>query len=219
MNLLIIGAPGTGKGTMSGLIVEKYHVVHVSTGDMLRDAVANKTEVGLKANEFMQKGELVPDSVIHDIITEWLSNADLSNGFLFDGYPRSKAQAEDLDEILKGLNMKIDHVINLELDEELLKSRITGRRICKNCKEIYHIVTNKPAVEGVCDKCGGELYQRKDDTLESLITRLDAYHKSTEPVIEFYDKMNLVSSINADQSIDGVFDSIKAVVGGVNDND
>ena len=219
MNLLIIGAPGTGKGTMSGLIVEKYHVVHVSTGDMLRDAVANKTEVGLKANEFMQKGELVPDSVIHDIITEWLSNADLSNGFLFDGYPRSKAQAEDLDEILKGLNMKIDHVINLELDEELLKSRITGRRICKNCKEIYHIVTKKPAVEGICDKCGGELYQRKDDTLESLITRLDAYHKSTEPVIEFYDKMNLVSSINADQSIDGVFDSIKAVVGGVNDND
>lgn len=218
MNLLIIGAPGTGKGTMSGLIVDKYHVVHVSTGDMLRDAVANKTEVGLKANEFMQKGELVPDSVIHDIITEWLSNADLSNGFLFDGYPRSRAQAEDLDAILKKLNMKIDHVINLELDEELLKSRITGRRICKNCKEIYHTVTKKPAVEGVCDKCGGELYQRKDDTLESLTTRLDAYHKSTEPVIEFYDKMNLVSSINADQSIDSVFDSIKAVVGGVNDN-
>lgn len=212
MNLLIIGAPGTGKGTMSARIVEEYNVCHVSTGDMLRDAVANQTAVGLKANEYMQSGQLVPDSVIHDIISEWLASADLGNGFLFDGYPRTAAQAEDLESILKELGLKIDHVLNLELNEELLKKRITGRRICKNCKEIYHIETKKPKVEGVCDKCGSELIQRKDDTLESLVTRLESYHKSTEPVIDFYDRMGIVSSIDADQSFDGVFESIKSVL-------
>lgn len=213
MNLLIIGAPGTGKGTMSSLIVDEYKVVHVSTGDMLREAVANKTEVGLKANEYMTKGQLVPDSVIHDIISERLAKDDIKQGFLFDGYPRTYEQALDLAEILKGLNMQIDCVINLNLDEEILKKRITGRRVCSKCKEIYHIESKPSKVEGVCDKCGGELIQRKDDTLESLSTRLDAYHASTKPVIDYYQQLGLVKDVNADQKPEEVFADIKAILG------
>ncbi len=213
MNLLIIGAPGTGKGTMSSLIVDEYKVVHVSTGDMLREAVANKTEVGLKANEYMTKGQLVPDSVIHDIISERLAKNDIKQGFLFDGYPRTYEQALDLADILKGLNMKIDCVINLNLDEEVLKKRITGRRVCSKCKEIYHIENKPSKVDGICDKCGGELIQRKDDTLESLSTRLEAYHASTKPVIDYYQQFGLVKDVNADQKPEAVFKDIKAVLG------
>ena len=213
MNLLIIGAPGTGKGTMSKLIVDKYQVVHVSTGDMLREAVANKTEVGLKAGEYMSKGQLVPDEVIHDIISERLSQDDIKQGFLFDGYPRTEVQAKDLDNILESLNLKIDHVINLNLDDEILKDRITGRRICKKCNAIYHIKNMPPKVEGVCDECGGELYQRKDDTLEALSTRLEAYYASTKPVIDYYKKMDLVTDVDADGGPEKVFDRIKSILG------
>ena len=213
MNLLIIGAPGTGKGTMSTLIVDEYKVVHVSTGDMLREAVAQKTAVGLKANEYMVKGQLVPDSIIHDIISERLSQDDIKQGFLFDGYPRTYEQAVDLDVILKELHMDIDCVINLNLDEEVLKKRITGRRVCNKCKEIYHVESKPSKVEGICDKCGGELIQRKDDTLESLSTRLEAYHASTQPVIEYYQKMDLVKEVNADQKPAEVFADIKAILG------
>ena len=183
-------AQGTGKGTMSALIKENYDVVHVSTGDMLREAVAEKTEVGLKAAEYMNKGALVPDEVIHDIILERLSKDDIKKGFLFDGYPRTLEQAIDLDKILETLNMKIDHVLNLEVDEEILDERITGRRICTKCKEIYHIKNKPPKVEGICDVCGGELMQRKDDTLEALSARLEAYYSSTKPVIDHYESLD-----------------------------
>ena len=213
MNLLIMGAPGTGKGTMSKLIVETFGVKHVSTGDMLRAAVSEGTEVGLKAQEYMTKGALVPDEIIHDIIVEYLGNADLGNGFLFDGYPRTYAQAVDLDEILKQLKLKIDLVINLNVDEQVLADRITCRRICKDCGEIYNLKNKPSKVEGVCDVCGGQLYQRKDDTLESLTTRLEEYHKNTEPVIEYYEKAGLVRQINGDQgSADKVFEEVKSVI-------
>ena len=213
MNILIMGAPGTGKGTMSALIKEHYDVVHVSTGDMLRQAVAEKTEVGLKAQEYMNKGALVPDEIIHDIILERLAKDDIKKGFLFDGYPRTLEQAVDLDRILETLNMKIDHVINLEVDDEILKDRITGRRTCKNCKEIYHIRNKAPKVEGICDVCGGELIQRKDDTLEALSTRLEAYYASTKPVIEYYEKTGLVSSIDGSKPADKVFEDIRSLLG------
>ena len=213
MNILIMGAPGTGKGTMSALIKDSYDVVHVSTGDMLRQAVAEKTAVGLKAQEYMNKGALVPDEIIHDIILERLAKDDIRKGFLFDGYPRTLEQAVDLDKILDTLDMKIDRVINLEVGDEILKDRITGRRTCKDCKEIYHIRNKAPKVEGICDVCGGELVQRKDDTLEALSTRLEAYYASTRPVIEYYERKGLVSTIDAAKAADRVFEDIRSGLG------
>lgn len=191
MNILIMGAPGTGKGTMSQLIKEHYDVVHVSTGDMLRQAVENKTTLGLKVQEYMSAGALVPDEVIHNIILERLAKDDIKKGFLFDGYPRTVKQAIDLDEILGKLNMNIDCIINLDVDVEILKERITGRRTCRNCKEIYHIKNMPPKVEGTCDLCGGELITREDDTLEALMKRLDEYYASTKPVIDYMKRLAL----------------------------
>ena len=208
MNILIIGAPGTGKGTMSNLIVDKYHVVHISTGDMLRHAVALKTEVGLKAQEYMEAGKLVPDEIIHGVILERLKEDDIKNGFLMDGYPRNLRQAEDLEGILKDLGMHIDVVLDLNVDEEVLKERITGRRVCKNCGAIYHIKNNPPQKENTCDLCGGELYTRKDDTLESLVTRLAEYHQNTKPLIDHYQKQGLVKEIDASLKVEEVFEAV-----------
>ncbi len=214
MNILIMGAPGTGKGTMSQLIKEHYDVVHVSTGDMLRQAVENKTTLGLKVQEYMSAGALVPDEVIHNIILERLAKDDIKKGFLFDGYPRTVKQAIDLDEILGKLNMNIDCIINLDVDVEILKERITGRRTCRNCKEIYHIKNMPPKVEGTCDLCGGELIIREDDTLEALMKRLDEYYASTKPVIDYYEKTGLVHNIDGGRDANEVFEDIKAILGG-----
>lgn len=214
MNILIMGAPGTGKGTMSQLIKEHYDVVHVSTGDMLRQAVENKTTLGLKVQEYMSAGALVPDEVIHNIILERLTKDDIKKGFLFDGYPRTVKQAIDLDEILGKLNMNIDCIINLDVDVEILKERITGRRTCRNCKEIYHIKNMPPKVEGTCDLCGGELITREDDTLEALMKRLDEYYASTKPVIDYYEKTGLVHNIDGGRDANEVFEDIKAILGG-----
>ena len=214
MNILIMGAPGTGKGTMSQLIKEHYDVVHVSTGDMLRQAVENKTALGLKVQEYMSAGALVPDEVIHNIILERLAKDDIKKGFLFDGYPRTVKQAIDLDEILGKLNMNIDFIINLDVDVEILKERITGRRTCRNCKEIYHIKNMPPKVEGTCDLCGGELITREDDTLEALMNRLDEYYASTKPVIDYYEKTGLVHNIDGGRDANEVFEDIKAILGG-----
>lgn len=212
MNLLIIGAPGTGKGTMSNLIIKDYEVAHVSTGDMLRAAISAQTEVGLLAKSYMDKGQLVPDETIHNVITEYFDNNKSKSGFLFDGYPRTVKQAEDFDEILKSEGMILDKVICLSLDDEVLKNRITGRRVCPDCKEIYHI-TNKPSkIEGTCDKCGGKLVQRSDDTLEALEKRLVAYYEQTKPVVDYYEAKNLVSYINADQETEKVYEDIKKVL-------
>ena len=208
MNILIIGAPGTGKGTMSNLIVDKYHVVHISTGDMLRHAVALKTEVGLKAQEYMEAGKLVPDEIIHGVILERLKEDDIKDGFLMDGYPRNLRQAEDFEGILKDLGMHIDVVLDLNVDEEVLKERITGRRVCKNCGAIYHIKNNPPQKENTCDLCGGELYTRKDDTLESLVTRLAEYHQNTKPLIDHYQKQGLVKEIDASLKVEEVFEAV-----------
>ncbi len=209
MNLLIIGAPGTGKGTMSSLIINDYDVVHVSTGDMLREAINDATEVGLLAKSYMEKGQLVPDETIHNVIYEYFKKNSLTKGFLFDGYPRTVAQAQDFDKLLASLNMKLDRVLYLSMDDEALKDRITGRRVCPNCNAIYHI-TNKPSkVEGVCDECGNKLVQRSDDTVEALNKRLDAFYKQTKPVVDYYDKVGLVSYINSDQSTEDVYKDIK----------
>ena len=215
MNLLIIGAPGAGKGTMSDLLINTYHLVHVSTGDMLRAAVKAGTPVGLKAQEYMNKGALVPDEVIYDIIVERLSQDDIKAGFLFDGYPRTIAQAQDLDLILKEIGLKIDAVINLNIEDDELIKRITGRRLCPTCGEIFNIYYKAPAKEGVCDKCGAELITRKDDNLESLTVRLQEYHKNTQPVIEYYDKAGLVANVDAKQGVDEVFGDIRKLLEGL----
>ena len=215
MNLLIIGAPCAGKGTMSDILIKNFDLVHISTGDMLREAVKNGTPVGKIAQGYMNAGALVPDEVIHDIIVERFSKDDLDNGFLFDGYPRTKAQAEDLSLILKQLNKKIDAVINLDISDEDLVKRITGRRLCPACGEIYNIYYKKPSKEGICDKCGAELIQRKDDNLESLETRLSEYHKNTQPLIEYYEEMGLVKNTDASKGVDVVFEEIRSFLEGL----
>lgn len=215
MNLLIIGAPGVGKGTMSNILINDYSLVHVSTGDMLRAAIANQTPVGKLASQYMDKGQLVPDEVIHDIIVERLSQDDIKSGFLFDGYPRTLNQAIDLDKILSELNMKIDGVLNLQIDDEVVVKRITGRRTCNSCGSIYNIYFGAPKVEGICDKCGEQLSIRKDDNEESLKKRLEEFHKNTQPVVDYYEKQNLVFNINGDQSIDDEYAEISKVLEGL----
>lgn len=215
MNLLIMGAPGAGKGSMSNLIVEKYEVVHISTGDMLRNAIKEETPVGKKAKEYMDQGNLVPDSIIHDLIIERLSKKDIEKGFLLDGYPRTLAQAIDLSDILSSLNKKVDAVINLNVDEEILLKRITGRRSCPNCKEIYNIYYKPSKVEGVCDKCSSKLVLRKDDNAESLKIRLGEYHKNAQPILEYYKKMDIVNEIDASKTTKESMELIDKVLEGL----
>lgn len=215
MNLLIIGAPGAGKGTMSELLVKNLNIVHISTGDMLRAAIKEQTPVGMIAKEYIDKGNLVPDQIIHDIIVERLSKDDIKNGFLFDGYPRTINQAIDLEEIMKELNIKIDSVINLDIEDQELIKRITGRRLCTHCGQIYNIYYSNTQVEGKCDNCGNELTIRADDNEESLKVRLVEYHKNTQPVIEYYKKMNLVSDIDASLDKEDVYKEIEKVLEGL----
>lgn len=215
MNLLIIGAPGAGKGTVSESLINNYDITHVSTGDMLRAAIKDQTPVGLKAKEYMDDGNLVPDSIIHDIIVERLSKDDMSKGFLFDGYPRTLNQAIDFAEILKQLNKKIDCVINLDIKDEELIKRITGRRLCPKCGEIYNIYYSPSTIDGKCNECGSDLIIRQDDNAEALKIRLDEYHKNTQPVIEYYEKMGLVQSIDASQSKKDVYRNVKTVLEGL----
>ena len=168
MNLVLMGLPGAGKGTQAEKIVEKYNIPHISTGDMFRAAIKDGTELGLQAKSFMDKGELVPDEVTIGIVKERLAKDDCKQGFLLDGFPRTVAQAEALDSMLADLERPIDYVINVDVDKEILMERLTGRRICKECGATYHLVFNPPTKEGVCDRCGGELYQRADDNAETV---------------------------------------------------
>lgn len=213
LNILIMGGPGAGKGTMSAKIVEKYNVCHISTGDIFRSEIGNQTELGMMAKSYMDKGLLVPDEVTNQMVKSYLENLeDKKNGFLLDGYPRTIDQAKAFDALSEGSDLAIDTVIAMELDFSVLSGRITGRRLCRNCGEIYHMVTKPPKQEGICDNCGGELYQRKDDTEESLKVRLDEYSRQTEPVLDFYEKKGLVKHINADQPIEKVWQDVQAAL-------
>ena len=193
MNLILMGLPGAGKGTQAEKIVEKYNIPHISTGDMFRQAVKDETELGLKAKSFMDKGELVPDEVTIGIVRERLSKDDCKNGFLLDGFPRTVHQAESLEQILTDLNKKIDYCINIQVDKEILMERLTGRRICKSCGATYHLVFNPPAQDNMCDKCGGELYQRADDNAETVENRLEVNIKQTATFIRFLSRKRLFS--------------------------
>lgn len=217
MNLVLMGLPGAGKGTQAERIVEKYGIPHISTGDMFRAAMKEGTELGLKAKSFMDQGALVPDEVTIGIVRERLSKLDCQDGFLLDGFPRTVAQAEALESILKDLEKKIDFVINVDVDKDILMARLTGRRICKSCGATYHLVFNPPAVEGTCDRCSGELYQRADDNEETVQNRLDVNLKQTEPLLDFYRQKGYLKDINGQQEIGKVFEDIDQLLKGLNE--
>lgn len=215
MNLVLMGLPGAGKGTQAEKIVEQYGIPHISTGDMFRAAMKEGTELGLQAKAFMDEGALVPDEVTIGIVRERLSKEDCKNGFLLDGFPRTVPQAEALESMLDGLNKKIDYVLNIDVDQSILMERLTGRRICKNCGATYHLVFNPPAVEGVCDRCGGELYQRADDNAETVQNRLDVNMKQSKPLLDFYTQKGYLRNIDGQRDISEVFADIQALLGGL----
>ncbi|MGD6968872.1 adenylate kinase [Rossellomorea vietnamensis] len=213
MNIVLMGLPGAGKGTQAEMIVEKYGIPHISTGDMFRAAMKEETELGLKAKSFMDKGELVPDEVTIGIVRERLSREDCHKGFLLDGFPRTVAQADALETILTDLDKKIDYVINIQVDKEVLMERLTGRRICKKCGATYHLVFNPPSEEGVCDRCGGDLYQRADDNEETVQKRLDVNIKQTQPLLDFYQDKGYLVNIDGQRDIKEVFSDIDELIG------
>ncbi|GIN72185.1 adenylate kinase [Bacillus sp. J14TS2] len=215
MNLVLMGLPGAGKGTQADKIVEKYGTPHISTGDMFRAAMNEGTELGLKAKSFMDQGALVPDEVTIGIVQERLNKPDCEDGFLLDGFPRTVAQADALEAILEKIEKKIDFVINIQVDKEILIERLTGRRICENCGATYHLVFNPPAAEGVCDRCGGKLYQRADDNAETVQNRLEVNLQQTQPLLDFYQAKGYLKNINGQQHIDQVFADIDSLLKGL----
>ncbi|HWQ43706.1 MAG TPA: adenylate kinase [Desulfosporosinus sp.] len=212
MKIILMGGPGAGKGTQANPLVERFAFPHISTGDMFRAAIKNGTELGLKAKSYMDAGGLVPDEVTIGIVAERLALPDCADGFLLDGFPRTLAQGTALAQILDRLGMKLDGVINIEVDEAVLIPRLTGRRVCRKCGASYHMIFNKPETEGVCGQCSGELYQRTDDNVETAQNRLNVYNQQTEPLIAFYREQGLLKRINGDQPIDKVFQDILKVL-------
>ena len=201
MRLLIMGAPGAGKGTQAAFISEKYSIPQISTGDMFRAAVKEGTELGKKAKACMDAGKLVPDEITIGIVRERLAKSDCAKGFILDGFPRTVEQADALEKILSEQGKKLSCVLNIHVPSEDLIERAIGRRICRSCGSTYHVKFNAPAKENICDKCGGELYQRADDTAETMQSRLSVYESSTRPLIDYYKKQNLYVEIDGRQPI------------------
>ncbi|MEW8968117.1 MULTISPECIES: adenylate kinase [Exiguobacterium] len=213
MNLVLMGLPGAGKGTQAAKIVEEYQIPHISTGDMFRAAIKGGTPLGKEAKSFMDKGELVPDEVTIGIVRERLSQDDTKNGFLLDGFPRTVAQAEALESLLKDLGKQIDHVVNIDVDAEILVPRLTGRWICPTCGATYHVIFNPPKVEGICDVDGSALMQREDDKEETVRRRLDVNIEQSKPLIDFYAKKGYLRTLDGDRPIDVVYADVKALLG------
>lgn len=196
MNIILVGAPGAGKGTQAKILIKRFGIPQISTGDILRAAVKEETPMGVVAKAHMESGGLVPDEVVIGIVRERLLKPDCSQGFILDGFPRTVAQADALVEMLQGLDKKIDHVVAISVDRAELLNRITGRRACKGCGAGYHVAFDPPSVEGRCNECGGELYQRDDDREETLLRRLQVYDAQTAPLIDYYDEAGLLRSIS-----------------------
>lgn len=214
MNIILMGLPGAGKGTQAERIVETFNFPHISTGDMFRAAVKNETPLGLEAKSYMDKGLLVPDEVVIGIVRDRLSKDDCANGFLLDGFPRTVPQAEALTATLKELGRELDHVININVERDVLVTRLTGRWICPTCGASYHTVFNPPKVEGICDKDGGKLYQRDDDKEEVVVQRLDVNIAQTQPLIDYYSAQGILRNIDGDQDIQVVFAEIASLLRG-----
>ena len=209
MNLILLGAPGAGKGTQAELLIEKLGIPSISTGNMLREAIANGTELGKKAKQFMDDGSLVPDELILSIVADRVAQSDCQNGFILDGVPRTLAQAEALE--AKGV--RIDHVVSIEIDDSVIEGRMTGRRVCTKCGASYHVVANPTKIEGKCDLCGSEVAIRKDDTPETVQKRLAVYHAQTEVLKDFYAERNLLRLVEGNQAITKITDEILDKIG------
>jgi len=214
VNIVFMGPPGAGKGTQAERIVESYRIPHISTGDAFRVAMKQETPLGLEAKRYVDQGLLVPDEITNGIVRERLQEKDCESGFLLDGFPRTISQAEALDGMLTAMGRQIDQVIDLQVDRDQLLARITGRRICRSCGATYHVLFNPPAKEGVCDKCGGELYQRPDDTVEKVATRLDEYINKTAPLLDYYQAKGKLRELNGEQGINAVTDEIHSILRG-----
>jgi len=214
LSIILMGPPGAGKGTNAKRIAGEYKIPHISTGDMFREAIKNKTPLGELASSYINKGLLVPDEVTIGLVKERLSQDDCKDGYLLDGFPRNVAQAEALSTLGKEINRPINYVINLVVDEAILIDRISGRRVCKSCGAPYHIKNMKPKQEGKCDLCGGDLYQRKDDNEETLKSRLHEYHLQTEPLIEYYKNLGVLFDVNGSKDLNELFGDIKEILKG-----
>ncbi len=213
MNIMLFGAPGAGKGTQAKFIIDKYGIPQISTGDMLRAAISEGTEMGMEAKKFMDEGKLVPDSTIIGIIKDRLSQEDCKKGFILDGFPRTLAQAEALEILLKELNMNLDKVISLNVPDELIVGRVVGRRVCPNCGASFHIENNPPKVEGKCDYCGSDLIIRKDDNKDTVEKRLSAYHEQTAPLFNFYSERGVMVELDGTKEINEIAKEIFNILG------
>ena len=208
MNIILMGLPGAGKGTQASVIVKKFPIPHISTGDMFRKAIKDETDLGKEAKSYMDRGELVPDEVTVGIVKERISEDDAKKGFLLDGFPRTIDQAESLSQIMSELDREIDAVINIEVPEEELMNRLTGRRICEKCGTTYHLVFNPPKVDGICDIDGGKLYQREDDNPETVSNRLSVNVKQSKPILEYYNNKGVLKNIDGSKDIDEVTNDV-----------
>ncbi|HBV04829.1 adenylate kinase [Mammaliicoccus lentus] len=208
MNIILMGLPGAGKGTQASEIVKKYPIPHISTGDMFRKAIKEETDLGKQAKSYMDRGELVPDEVTIGIVRERLAEEDAKKGFLLDGFPRTVEQADALNDILSSLGREVDAVINIQVPEEELMNRLTGRRICEVCGTTYHLVFNPPKVEGICDLDGGKLYQREDDNPDTVANRLSVNVKQTKPLLDFYENQGVLKNIDGSREIENVTEDV-----------
>lgn len=213
MKIIMLGAPGAGKGTQAKKIAEKYQIPHISTGDIFRANIKNGTELGKKAKEYMDQGLLVPDELTCDLVVDRISQPDASNGYVLDGFPRTIPQAEALTNALNARGEKIDYAVNVEVPDENIVNRMSGRRACLACGATYHVEYNAPKAEGVCDSCGKELVLRDDDKPETVKKRLDVYHAQTQPLIEYYQAAGALVEVDGTQDINVVFDDIVKILG------
>ena len=209
MNLVLLGAPGAGKGTQAEMLTEKLGIPAISTGNMLREAMANGTELGKQVKNYMDEGRLVPDELILGIVAERTRQPDCNKGFILDGVPRTPAQAEALDK----MGLRIDHVVSIEVDDAVIEGRMTGRRVCTKCGASYHIVANPPTQEGICEQCGADVAIRKDDAPETVRKRLKVYHETTEVLKDYYAKTGKLCLIEGNQSIEGALNDILKAIG------
>ncbi len=208
MKIIMLGAPGAGKGTQAQMIAEKYNIPHISTGDIFRANIKNGTELGKKAKEFIDKGQLVPDELTVELLLDRVANDDCKNGYVLDGFPRTIPQADVLDSELTKLGDKVDYAINVDVPDENIVRRMSGRRACLKCGATYHIEHIPPKTEGICDKCGSELVQREDDKPETVQNRLSVYHEQTQPLIDYYDKKNILRTVDGTKDMQEVFNEI-----------
>lgn len=213
MKIVMLGAPGAGKGTQAKRIAAKFSIPHISTGDIFRANIKNNTLLGAKAKSYMDKGELVPDELVIELIMDRFAQDDCVNGYVLDGFPRTIPQAEELDKALKSVNDNLDYAIDVEVPDDNIINRMSGRRACVNCGATYHVVHNPPKVENECDTCNGELILRDDDKPETVKNRLDVYHTQTEPLLKYYTEKGILYTVDGTQDMDTVFDSICKIVG------